>query len=136
MTGVKIKYFLKKEPMKKELIHVFWSSSDKCDCQNRELIWIINMPSVQHHEGKDKFIFGSPDYNPGKKEKYNSLLFPYDYDGQQPNYLYIYFPKRSGYLIKGNRFYHYSYNYINCFADCYFCVYDYDNFQTEKIVDD
>ncbi len=52
------------------------------------------------HEGKDKFIFGSPDYNPGKKDKYNSLLFPYDYDGQQPNYLYVYFPQRSGYLLR------------------------------------
>ncbi len=51
------------------------------------------------HEGQLKFVFGSPDYNP-RKEKYNSLLFPYDYNGQQPYYLYVYFPKRSAYLLR------------------------------------
>ena len=52
------------------------------------------------NQGKDKLVFGSPGYNPDKKQQYYSLLFPYDYDGQQPNYLYVYFPKRSGYLLR------------------------------------
>ena len=52
------------------------------------------------NHGQDRFIFGSPDYNPDRKKQYYSLLFPYDYDGQQPNYLYVYFPKRSGYLLR------------------------------------
>lgn len=57
------------------------------------------------HEGQDKFIFGSPAYNPGKKkEKYSTLLFPNDYGGQQPNYLYVYFPKRSGFLLRTTGF--------------------------------
>ena len=52
------------------------------------------------NQGKDKLIFGSTGYNPDKKQQYYSLLFPNDYDGQQPNYLYVYFPKRSGYLLR------------------------------------
>jgi two-component system, OmpR family, phosphate regulon sensor histidine kinase PhoR len=52
------------------------------------------------NQGKDKLIFGSPGYNPDKKRQYYSLLFPYDYDGQQPNYLYIYFPERTGLLLR------------------------------------
>lgn len=50
--------------------------------------------------GQDRFILGSPGYNPSRKKEYPSLLFPYDFDGQQPNYLYVYFPKRSGYLLR------------------------------------
>lgn len=50
--------------------------------------------------GQDRFILGSTGYNPSRKKEYPSLLFPYDFDGQQPNYLYVYFPKRSGYLLR------------------------------------
>ena len=55
-------------------------------------------------QGQDVFIFGSPDYNPSRKKEYYSFLFPYDTDGQQPNYLYVYFPKRSGYLLRATGF--------------------------------
>src|SRR5690554_2572966 len=50
--------------------------------------------------GQDMLILGSNDYNPARKKVYYSPLFPYDVDGQQPNYLYVYFPKRSGYLLR------------------------------------
>lgn len=56
------------------------------------------------NQGQDKFILASPDYNPSRKKEYYSLLFPYDFDGQQPNYLYVYFPKRSGYLLRATGF--------------------------------
>ncbi len=56
------------------------------------------------NQGQDKFILGSPDYNPSRKKEYYSLLFPYDFDGQQPNYLYVYFPKRTGYLLRATGF--------------------------------
>jgi two-component system phosphate regulon sensor histidine kinase PhoR len=52
------------------------------------------------NQGQDKMVFGSPNYDPKRKEEYYSLLFPYDYDGKQPNYLYVYFPERSGYLLR------------------------------------
>ncbi len=52
------------------------------------------------NRGQDKFIFGSEQYHPRRREEYSSLLFPYDYDGKQPNYLYVYFPERSGYLLR------------------------------------
>ena len=51
------------------------------------------------NRGQDKFLFGSEHYDPKRKE-YHCLLFPYDYDGKQPNYLYVYFPERSGYLLR------------------------------------
>jgi two-component system, OmpR family, phosphate regulon sensor histidine kinase PhoR len=50
--------------------------------------------------GQDRFLMGSPEYNPSRKKEYPTLLFPYDFDGQQPNYLYVYFPKRSGFLLR------------------------------------
>jgi two-component system, OmpR family, phosphate regulon sensor histidine kinase PhoR len=54
--------------------------------------------------GQDRFVLGSSGYNPARKKEYPSLLFPYDFDGQQPNYLYVYFPKRSGYLLRATGF--------------------------------
>jgi len=54
--------------------------------------------------GEDKFIMGSSVYYPFRKKEYTSLLFPYDFDGQQPNYLYVYFPKRRGFLLRTTGF--------------------------------
>ncbi len=56
------------------------------------------------NQGADRFITGSNNYNPPKKYEYYSLLFPYDFDGQQPNYLYVYFPKRTGFLLRTTGF--------------------------------
>ncbi len=48
--------------------------------------------------GKEKIILGSSDYKPGSKIQYSQILFPNDYN-PKPNYLYLYFPKRSGFLL-------------------------------------
>lgn len=50
--------------------------------------------------GRNKIIFGNKDYNPGHKKEYPKLLFQTDLRGSKPNYLYIYFPQRSGYLLR------------------------------------
>lgn len=50
--------------------------------------------------GKDKMIFGDADYDPGRKKVFPQPLFQNDFNGAKPNYLYIYFPKRSGYLLR------------------------------------
>ena len=50
--------------------------------------------------GKDKIIFGNADYNPGRRKEFPQLLFQTDFSGSKPNYLYIYFPKRTGYLLR------------------------------------
>jgi len=52
------------------------------------------------NRGREVILFGDKDYNPGRRKEYPQRLFTYDYDGPKPNYLNIYFPKRSGYLIK------------------------------------
>ncbi len=50
--------------------------------------------------GRDTVLFGNADYNPGRKKEFPQLLFQSDFNGSKPNYLYIYFPKRSGYLLR------------------------------------
>jgi two-component system phosphate regulon sensor histidine kinase PhoR len=50
--------------------------------------------------GKEKVVFGNVDYNPGRSKEFNQHLFRHDFDGPKPNYLNIYFPKRSRYLLK------------------------------------
>jgi two-component system, OmpR family, phosphate regulon sensor histidine kinase PhoR len=50
--------------------------------------------------GVDKIIIGSKNYKPGKREKeYSQPLFQYDRNGAKPNYLYIYFPDRTNFLL-------------------------------------
>ena len=50
--------------------------------------------------GQEKTISESPDYkNIKRKKEYTHVLFPNDIY-EIPNYLVIYFPKRSGYLLK------------------------------------
>lgn len=50
--------------------------------------------------GRDKIVFGNQDYDPRGNKEFPQHLFKYDYDGPKPNYLNIYFPKRSAYLLK------------------------------------
>jgi len=50
--------------------------------------------------GTDRMIFGSTDYSKGGKKEYNELLFPNDVYDLKPNYLNVYFPKRSIYILK------------------------------------
>lgn len=54
--------------------------------------------------GKDRMIFGDTDFNPGKKKVFPQPLFQNDLNGAKPNYLYVYFPKRSGYLLRETGF--------------------------------
>lgn len=51
--------------------------------------------------GEERDIIGGKNYNPGPKKEYPALLFPNDLDGtKMPNYLYLFFPKRDGYMLK------------------------------------
>lgn len=54
--------------------------------------------------GRDKMIFGDADYDPGKIKVFPQPLFQNDLNGAKPNYLYVYFPKRSGYLLRETGF--------------------------------
>jgi len=51
--------------------------------------------------GEERDIIGGKSYNPGPQKEYPALLFPHDLDDvKKPNYLYLFFPKRDGYLLK------------------------------------
>ncbi len=50
--------------------------------------------------GKEKVIFGDRDYNPRNKEEFSQLLFQNDFNGSEPNYLYVYFPDRKAFLVR------------------------------------
>lgn len=50
--------------------------------------------------GVDTIIIGSKNYTPGKRDReYSQPLFQADRSGAKPNYLYLYFPDRSSYLL-------------------------------------
>lgn len=49
--------------------------------------------------GKEQFVFGSENYEPGEATEYKSILFPRDVSDLKPNYLKIYFPERGQYIM-------------------------------------
>jgi len=56
--------------------------------------------AVKSFRGEEKIITGSPGFLAFKnKKEYPLPLYPSDFE-QQPNYLVVFFPKRSGYLLK------------------------------------
>jgi len=50
--------------------------------------------------GRDMMIFGDVDFEPGKRKTFSQPLFQNDLNGAKPNYLYVYFPKRTAYLMR------------------------------------
>jgi two-component system phosphate regulon sensor histidine kinase PhoR len=53
---------------------------------------------------KETILFGDRDYEPGRRKEYPKLLFQNDYNGSEPNYLYVYFPDRKGHLFRQTGF--------------------------------
>jgi two-component system phosphate regulon sensor histidine kinase PhoR len=51
-------------------------------------------------KAREQMVIGSQDFDVNNNKKYRSPLFPNDVIGQQPNYLFLYFPKRQSYLLK------------------------------------
>ncbi len=49
--------------------------------------------------GEEKFISGDKNFSSNQQNEYRALLFPND-DNPKPNWLYVYFPKREGYMLK------------------------------------
>ena len=53
------------------------------------------------HGREERKVFGDKNYEPGLQKPYTALLFPNDLgELKKPNWLYLYFPKREGYLLK------------------------------------
>lgn len=98
------KIFLEDRPLRARIDSVFLEEALAAEFRESGIDLDYKYAVRSANRGQDKFIFGSADYSPGKKEKYGTLLFPSDVGGQQPNYLYVYFPKRSGFLLRTTGF--------------------------------
>jgi two-component system phosphate regulon sensor histidine kinase PhoR len=54
--------------------------------------------------GEEHFVLGDKNYNQNGKREYNVLLYPNDFEGVKPNWLYVSFPKQNTYLLKETGF--------------------------------
>jgi two-component system, OmpR family, phosphate regulon sensor histidine kinase PhoR len=93
------KFFFRTRPIENRVNDEFLSKTLKEEFQYQG----INLEyeyAVKSFRGEEKIITGSHNFGLFKRKKeYPLPLFPNDYE-QQPNYLVVFFPKRSGYLIK------------------------------------
>ncbi len=94
------KVFLEDRPIQERIDSAFLKEVLALSVAESEIDLDYKYAIKNSNLGKDKIIFGDVDYNPGRKKEYPQLLFQNDYGGSKPNYLYIYFPKRSGYLLR------------------------------------
>jgi len=73
----------------------------KTELKNSGITLDFNMAVKSFQQGEERDIIGGKSYNPGAQKEYPMLLFPHDPDEtNKPNYLYLFFPKRDGYLLK------------------------------------
>jgi two-component system phosphate regulon sensor histidine kinase PhoR len=94
------KFFFRSRPIENRVNEEFLQATLQEEFRFQE----INLDyeyAVKSFRGEEKIIIGSKGFGSYKK-KYKDFplaLFPNDYE-QQPNYLVVFFPKRSGYLLK------------------------------------
>ncbi len=97
------KFFFRSRPIEERIDEEFLKNilSEEFKLQGINLDYRY---AVKSFRGEERTICGSPDFARLKQKKeYPLPLFPSDYE-QQPNYLVVYFPKRSGYLLKSTGF--------------------------------
>jgi two-component system, OmpR family, phosphate regulon sensor histidine kinase PhoR len=94
------KFFFRSRPIENRVDEEFLQATLKEEFRFQE----INLDyeyAVKSFRGEEKIIIRSKGYGSYKRKfkDYPLALFPNDYE-QQPNYLVVFFPKRSGYLLK------------------------------------
>lgn len=73
----------------------------KTELKNSGIALDFNYAVKTFQRGEERDIIGGKNYHPGPQKEYPVLLFPHDLDEtKRPNYLYLFFPKRDGYLLK------------------------------------
>jgi two-component system, OmpR family, phosphate regulon sensor histidine kinase PhoR len=95
------KFFFSSRPIENRISEEFLQESLKNEfkMQDIDLEFEYGVKSFRAG-GEEKIITSSAGYTSFKRKKeYLLPLFPHDYV-QQPNYLVVFFPKRSGYLLK------------------------------------
>jgi two-component system, OmpR family, phosphate regulon sensor histidine kinase PhoR len=94
------KFFFRSRPIEERIEGEFLNNTLKEEFAQQGINLEYRYAVKSFLTGKEKTIIESSDFEALKKKKdYTLPLFPGDY-GQQPNYLVVYFPKRSGYLLK------------------------------------
>jgi len=74
--------------------------SIKTELKNSGVTLNFKFAVKSFQRGEERDIIGGKSYSPGPQKEYPIPLFPHDLDEMKPNYLYVFFPKRDGYLLK------------------------------------
>jgi two-component system phosphate regulon sensor histidine kinase PhoR len=98
------KVFLEERPIQERVDSVYLKEVVAFALEERGIDLEYKYAIKNSNLGKDNMIFGDADFNPKNKKLFPQPLFQNDLNGAKPNYLYIYFPKRSGYLLRETGF--------------------------------
>lgn len=94
------KIFLEDRPIEERIDSTFLDRVLRNAIQERGINIEYKYAVKNSNLGQEKLVFGAADYDPGRRKEFPQRLFQSDSYGSQPNYLNIYFPKRSAYLLK------------------------------------
>jgi len=98
------KVFLEERPIQERIDSVFLKELLAITLEGKGIELEYKYAIKNSNLGKDKMIFGDADYDAGKRKVFPQPLFQNDLNGAKPNYLYVYFPKRTGYLMRETGF--------------------------------
>ena len=94
------KLFFRNLPIEERLDVDFLEKTLKDELKVQGINLDFKFAVKSYWRGQEKLIAGSPDFKTSKRVKeYGHPLFPNDYESRNANYLVIYFPKRTGYLL-------------------------------------
>ena len=98
------KVFLEERPIRERIDSVFLKEILAISLEAKGIDLDYKYAVKNSNLGKEKIIFGDVDYKPDNRKVFPQPLFQNDLNGAKPNYLYIYFPKRTGYLLRETGF--------------------------------
>lgn len=100
-SWVRYKLFLEDRPIEERIDSIFLNQVLAREIVNAGIDLDYEYAVKNSNLGQDKVIIGDEDFNKNKKDgEFSQPLFQGDTNGAKPNYLHIYFPKRSGYLLR------------------------------------
>jgi two-component system, OmpR family, phosphate regulon sensor histidine kinase PhoR len=94
------RYFFRSGPIEERLDTEFLDATLKEELRTQGINLEHRYAVKTFWRGEEEIVAASQDYKTNKRVKeYNYPLFPNDYEARKANYLFLYFPKRSGYLL-------------------------------------
>jgi two-component system phosphate regulon sensor histidine kinase PhoR len=100
-SWIRFKLFLEERPIEKRIDSLYLAQVLASEIAVTGIDLDYKYAIKNSNLGQERIVLGDRDFNKNKRKgEFSQPLFQMDRNGAKPNYLHIYFPKRSGYLLR------------------------------------